>query len=262
MIACETTPLPPRIFNKSGFAASFSDTISTILIPTEQQFTTQDQKPCNRLKRWYEPTTGKWHSNDPIGISGGLNQYIFCGNNPVNFRDPIGLVAWADAGRAFLGIIGNSAGIALGIGLAVIPEPTMATKVGAVVIMGKSTYGWGVNIRNLSDALLDRPAVSHGSLATDVAELAAPGSQNAQRTANIVDLSTDLVLGLGARQAVANRLGVLNKYATSRVFLTDPTDMGRTIEILQGTELGWTIWDAGQDVLGSYPNGKNKKKCP
>ena len=35
--------------------------------------------------------TGKWHSNDPIGISGGLNQYVFCGNNPVNFVDPDGL---------------------------------------------------------------------------------------------------------------------------------------------------------------------------
>ena len=34
--------------------------------------------------RWYEPITGRWLSNDPIGISGGLNQYVFCGNNPVN----------------------------------------------------------------------------------------------------------------------------------------------------------------------------------
>jgi RHS repeat-associated protein len=41
--------------------------------------------------RWYAPVTGRWLSNDPIGISGGLNQYVFCGNNPVNFRDPWGL---------------------------------------------------------------------------------------------------------------------------------------------------------------------------
>ena len=41
--------------------------------------------------RWYDPVTGRWLSNDPIGISGGLNQYVFCGNNPVNFRDPSGL---------------------------------------------------------------------------------------------------------------------------------------------------------------------------
>jgi RHS repeat-associated protein len=41
--------------------------------------------------RCYDPVTGRWLSNDPIGISGGLNQYVFCGNNPVNFRDPWGL---------------------------------------------------------------------------------------------------------------------------------------------------------------------------
>jgi hypothetical protein len=34
----------------------------------------------------------EWLSKDPIGIAGGLNQYVFCGNNPVNFRDPLGLV--------------------------------------------------------------------------------------------------------------------------------------------------------------------------
>ena len=34
---------------------------------------------------------GEWLSNDPIGISGGLNQYVFCNNNPVNFRDLFGL---------------------------------------------------------------------------------------------------------------------------------------------------------------------------
>jgi RHS repeat-associated protein len=42
--------------------------------------------------RWYDPVTGRWLSKDPIGISGGLNQYVFCGNNPVNFRDPWGLL--------------------------------------------------------------------------------------------------------------------------------------------------------------------------
>ncbi len=41
--------------------------------------------------RWYDPITGRWLSNDPIGISGGLNQYVFCNDNPVMFIDPLGL---------------------------------------------------------------------------------------------------------------------------------------------------------------------------
>lgn len=44
--------------------------------------------------RWYDPITGRWLSNDPIGISGGLNQYVFCADNPVNMVDPYGLWAW------------------------------------------------------------------------------------------------------------------------------------------------------------------------
>jgi RHS repeat-associated protein len=41
--------------------------------------------------RWYDPVTGRWLSKDPIGISGGLNQYMAFDNNPVMLRDPFGL---------------------------------------------------------------------------------------------------------------------------------------------------------------------------
>jgi RHS repeat-associated protein len=41
--------------------------------------------------RDYDPQTGRWRSKDPIGISGGLNLYVFCGNNSVNFIDSSGL---------------------------------------------------------------------------------------------------------------------------------------------------------------------------
>ena len=41
--------------------------------------------------RWYEPVTGRWLSKDPIGISGGLNQYVAFENNPIIYIDPTGL---------------------------------------------------------------------------------------------------------------------------------------------------------------------------
>ena len=41
--------------------------------------------------RWYDPETGRWLSNDPIGISGGMNQYVFCGSDPIGLVDPLGL---------------------------------------------------------------------------------------------------------------------------------------------------------------------------
>jgi RHS repeat-associated protein len=46
--------------------------------------------------RWYDPVCGRWLSKDPIGISGGLNMYAFCGNNPVNFVDPMGLFRFGE----------------------------------------------------------------------------------------------------------------------------------------------------------------------
>jgi RHS repeat-associated protein len=41
--------------------------------------------------RWYDPIAGRWLSKDPIGINGGLNQYVAFDNNPVMFVDPLGL---------------------------------------------------------------------------------------------------------------------------------------------------------------------------
>jgi|GEM_PF-1065824 len=41
--------------------------------------------------RYYSASLGRWLSKDKIGISGGANQYVFCGNNPVNFTDAFGL---------------------------------------------------------------------------------------------------------------------------------------------------------------------------
>jgi RHS repeat-associated protein len=43
-------------------------------------------------QRYYDPQLGRWLSLDPIGFAGGLNQYTYVGNSPVNFVDPVGLI--------------------------------------------------------------------------------------------------------------------------------------------------------------------------
>lgn len=45
---------------------------------------------CMR-NRYYDPRTGRFTQEDPIGLAGGLNLYGFAAGDPVNFSDPFGL---------------------------------------------------------------------------------------------------------------------------------------------------------------------------
>ena len=41
--------------------------------------------------RYYNPQLGRFISEDPAGLKAGINFYAYSLNNPVNFRDPLGL---------------------------------------------------------------------------------------------------------------------------------------------------------------------------
>ncbi|MDZ4259531.1 MAG: RHS repeat-associated core domain-containing protein, partial [Gemmatimonadales bacterium] len=42
--------------------------------------------------RAYDPATGTWIQEDPMGVAGGVNVYRFNNGNPVSFGDPLGLM--------------------------------------------------------------------------------------------------------------------------------------------------------------------------
>jgi RHS repeat-associated protein len=43
--------------------------------------------------RYYDAATGRFTQEDPIGLAGGLNLYGFANGDPVNYSDPLGLLA-------------------------------------------------------------------------------------------------------------------------------------------------------------------------
>ncbi|MBK8402493.1 MAG: RHS repeat-associated core domain-containing protein [Propionivibrio sp.] len=42
--------------------------------------------------RYYDPGVARFTQRDPIGLQGGVNQYAYVGNSPVNYSDPSGLL--------------------------------------------------------------------------------------------------------------------------------------------------------------------------
>jgi len=58
-------------------------------------FTGREQDPDTLLYndriRIYDPITGRFISEDPLGFKAGVNFYVYCNNNGINANDPYGL---------------------------------------------------------------------------------------------------------------------------------------------------------------------------
>lgn len=55
--------------------------------------------------RYYNPATGRFISEDPIGLAGGVNKYAYVGDDPTDYFDPLGTdkrspVNWSCVGDA------------------------------------------------------------------------------------------------------------------------------------------------------------------
>lgn len=59
--------------------------------------------------RYYDPSTGRYITSDPIGLSGGFNTYTYAANNPLLYFDPLGLYCLSNKEiNTITGIIGGS----------------------------------------------------------------------------------------------------------------------------------------------------------
>jgi len=55
------------------------------------QYYDAESKTNYNVFRDYEPATGRYLQNDPIGLGGGMSTYAYVGNDPLNFIDSLGL---------------------------------------------------------------------------------------------------------------------------------------------------------------------------
>ena len=120
--------------------------------------------------RYYDPTAGRFLSEDPIGFSGGdVNLYRYVWGAPHNLRDPFGLspssVAWCFLKGAASGAAGAVVVGALAVGAVTLGAPVAAVTavLGVVAVVGAAAVGIDV-IGDIRTGNWDGLAFNAGSI--------------------------------------------------------------------------------------------------
>ncbi len=80
----------PTVTNVSTSQTGTSSFFNNPILFTGREWEPEAQVYSYRA-RYYNPTTGRFLSRDPLGIAPDLNLYRYVGNNPLNWIDPLGM---------------------------------------------------------------------------------------------------------------------------------------------------------------------------
>jgi RHS repeat-associated protein len=132
--------------------------------------------------RYYDPHTGRFISQDPLGFDGGdVNLYIYAANNPIVYLDPngqwvttaigaasgglSGLMTGIQNGNVWAGIAGGVAGALAGGAIGTFAGPLAARLAGAAVgsvIAGAIAGGSGGAVGGAVAAAISEDSVAQG----------------------------------------------------------------------------------------------------
>ena len=77
-------------FDSFGKTTNSSGSLTNPFQYTGREFDSESSLYYMRA-RYFDPSTGRFISEDPIGLDGGENFYAYTGNSPVDLKDPFGL---------------------------------------------------------------------------------------------------------------------------------------------------------------------------
>ena len=89
--ATNTSGTTVWIWDSGAFGAESPTGIATINLRFPGQYFDSETTLHYNWNRYYDPSTGRYISSDPIGLGGGLNTYLYVNANPLVSIDPEGL---------------------------------------------------------------------------------------------------------------------------------------------------------------------------
>jgi len=122
----------------------FGNTISTTGSSNNNQlhYTGREQDTdtglMNYRARIYDPTTGRFCTEDPKGFAAGVNFFVYAADNPINFNDPYGFTWRSD-------VLGYTSAVLNTAALATVWNPGVAgyLKFGGLLVSGATIANAG-----------------------------------------------------------------------------------------------------------------------
>jgi RHS repeat-associated protein len=162
--------------------------------------------------RHYDPETGRFISEDPLGFEAGINFYAYVLNNPINFNDPDGLILNY--------VIGGGSSVLMGYGLSMLTGQDYSWKNAAidftlgavgVGVINKGSKLWQLHkVKNMAV-----PGRELGVIGENLAGIAPKGKTAiSSLTGNAVRRFPDKLDDLGNITEVKNVLEISAKDAT------------------------------------------------